>query len=303
MRTEVWKSCIMAVISILSAIAIVSIMINDLTQNKFFTGIKKSLLICETFFFRGSTYFVQRTDEHGYKDIFHNFYHLFVFLFAVTTFCGLKTWQQMKRINKVESPRTPNVVFPDVSRINSDNSCTNLFKFVINYGFYKFGIEITLTVLLIVILVRLDIFAVPYIFWFILLTFRNREKVEISWMFASIFVLISIVAQSCLLILVSTFEECSPKPLGAAYGLRTLVLFLIKSLHSLYASPGVMTWDFVLLLLMSAQVCSCDSRPAADQMSSLNMFSLFSADGVQNGEIKRSFESLRRRWQQQINSE
>lgn len=250
MRTEVWKSLITSIISILSANYIIGVMFINLmhkngTQNK-------DLRICKT---------VDTSDLvnlffniRGDGDIFQNIEMLFVFLVTVTAFCGLKIRQESKRIKEGEATKT-HVIFSDVSRINSDDSFSNLLKFVANYGFYKVGIEITLIMIIIVVFIRGDIFTIPYIFWFILLTFRNREKVRNLWFVATIYVWLSITIQSCALVLVSIFNMCLPNPDNQVeHGFNTITMLIIKSIVSLYANPKVLVCDFILLVLMTSQV-------------------------------------------------
>ena len=42
-----------------------------------------------------------------------------------------------------KSPRTPSVVFPKIKRADADKDIAHLLKYLINYGFYRFGTEVT----------------------------------------------------------------------------------------------------------------------------------------------------------------
>lgn len=51
--------------------------------------------------------------------------------------------QTIKRIKMGKSPRTPSVVFPKIKRADADKDIAHLLKYLINYGFYRFGTEVT----------------------------------------------------------------------------------------------------------------------------------------------------------------
>lgn len=52
--------------------------------------------------------------------------------------------QTIKRIKMGKSPRTPSVVFSKIKRADADKDIPHLLKYLINYGFYRFGIEVCL---------------------------------------------------------------------------------------------------------------------------------------------------------------
>lgn len=42
-----------------------------------------------------------------------------------------------------DSPEIPNgIVFPETTRADADNGLKDCLKYLVNYGFYKFGIEV-----------------------------------------------------------------------------------------------------------------------------------------------------------------
>lgn len=50
--------------------------------------------------------------------------------------------QTIKRIKLGKSPQTPSVVFKKIKRSDADKDIPHLLKYLVNYGFYKFGIEV-----------------------------------------------------------------------------------------------------------------------------------------------------------------
>ncbi len=73
------------------------------------------------------------------------------------------------------------VVFQDVTRTLADKDFVHFLKYTINYGFYKFGVEICLIMLTISIANRGDIFSVFYCIWLLIFILLNRQGNEKTW--------------------------------------------------------------------------------------------------------------------------
>lgn len=172
----------------------------------------------------------------------------FAYIIAVTLFYALKYWQQEKRMGKGEPRATPSVVFNDISRENSDGSFVNLVKYFVNYGFYKFGIEITLIMFIVGFFTRLDTFTIFYTFWFIVLVYRKREKAEIFWSLAATSVFLSLVVQCLIVAVLFSVPDVNQLETEKIYK------FFEESITQLYKYPEIMTSDFILFMLMTSQV-------------------------------------------------
>lgn len=214
----------------------------------------------------------------------------YTLIFSLSVYCGIKVIQQMRRQEADQPAATPTVVFEDVSRLNADKNLGNLLKFLVNYGFYKFGMEVTLCWFIVIIFVRLDFVAVFYIFWFTLLVFRNRDHARRLWRFATFFVAIIIVIQCLLLALLVVFNSCHGRSFEA-----NKEYFAIGSIA--IESPKLLVLDFILLTFMTCQV-------------SLNFFTLsheltaifISAQSISRRGDDGSFATLRRGRQQPAHS-
>lgn len=66
----------------------------------------------------------------------------------------------------------PKIIFPDVTRDMADKCLANMLKYLTNFVFYKFGIELTFIVLLVLIGRRMDMVALIYVVWLYVL-FRS----------------------------------------------------------------------------------------------------------------------------------
>lgn len=186
--------------------------------------------------------------EFSYKGIMT----YIAYIMAVTIYFAIRLRQKGKRRKTGESKEAPTVVFEHVSRLDADKSFGQLMKFLVNYGFYKFGFELTLCVFVIVIFTHDDIFVIPYLFWLVILVFRNREKAEPLWKTATLFVLALIITQ-CLIIIIIKAVHIIIKSCNINGTNEALELFY-KAFKSLYERPDILVADFLLLMLMAMQV-------------------------------------------------
>lgn len=65
-------------------------------------------------------------------------------------------------------------VFPDFHHSHFDRSLKNAIQFLIDYGFYKFGLEITMIAIGIDIFNRMDALAAIQCFWLVLFALNKR---------------------------------------------------------------------------------------------------------------------------------
>ncbi|CAL8113936.1 unnamed protein product [Orchesella dallaii] len=109
-------------------------------------------------------------------------------IFVVTVQAVVQIRQKYQRfVNQSPEPGA-GILFEDVKRKDADISLIQCTKFLLNYGFYKFGVEITLITLVAVIGTRLDIFSVLYSFWLIPMFCMRREKLATVWLPFIIFI-------------------------------------------------------------------------------------------------------------------
>lgn len=89
----------------------------------------------------------------------------------------------------------PKVLFPRVTRFDADKDLPHLIKYLFNYAFYKFGVEVTLLMLAILITARLDAIAVLYAIWLCILFATSRGTKQRFWPIFQSFIVILIVIQ------------------------------------------------------------------------------------------------------------
>ncbi|XP_052758554.1 piezo-type mechanosensitive ion channel component [Galleria mellonella] len=106
----------------------------------------------------------------------------YIGLIAVFTFYSLVTYrQQSKREMGLLPKGKDKVMFPEVTRKEADIDMIHCIKYLINYGFYKFGVEITLMCLMGVIGSRMDVYAVVYAGWLLALVSMRRARQARVW--------------------------------------------------------------------------------------------------------------------------
>ncbi|XP_059060607.1 piezo-type mechanosensitive ion channel component-like, partial [Achroia grisella] len=106
----------------------------------------------------------------------------YIGLIAVFTFYSLVTYRQQSKRELGLLPKDKDkLMFPEVSRKEADLDMIYCIKYLINYGFYKFGVEITLMCLMGVIGSRMDVYAVVYAGWLLALVSLRRARQARLW--------------------------------------------------------------------------------------------------------------------------
>lgn len=180
-------------------------------------------------------------------------YLLYIMLVSAHSCLGL--WQTIKRIKKNKPARTPTVVFKSIRRSDADRDIPHLIKYLINYGFYKFGIEICLMGYVLVVGARMDIVACCYATWMLFLYNLQREEARKVWSYATIFILVSIPVQYLSLIGLPP-GLCWDYPWSSVKVLQDFNIFAFLPENTLAFKEKVklLLLDFVLLLLMCRQL-------------------------------------------------
>lgn len=63
-------------------------------------------------------------------------------IFLATVMAVVRVRQLYKRQLSGEPVSRPHIMFPDIQRSHADHDLRSCFKYLLNYGFYKFGIEV-----------------------------------------------------------------------------------------------------------------------------------------------------------------
>ncbi|XP_033122825.1 piezo-type mechanosensitive ion channel component 2-like isoform X4 [Anneissia japonica] len=101
-------------------------------------------------------------------------------------------WEQGKPIPK------DGIIFEGVNRANADEGLLNMLKFLANYGFYKYGLEISYIMVVITVCIRLDLFSVIYMTFLLIMIFLDRKVVMVIWPIFLIVLAILLPVSYCL---------------------------------------------------------------------------------------------------------
>ncbi|XP_070133369.1 piezo-type mechanosensitive ion channel component isoform X7 [Drosophila bipectinata] len=123
-------------------------------------------------------------------------YMVIVTLHAVIT---LRQLQMRVKIGALNAPPTK-LLFPHIVRADAEKDLVGLVKYLLNFGFYKFGIEISLIALVSTITYRQDIVAVVYALWLVVLLLLRRSQCAKIWGVFQAFFAISILTQYIVLV-------------------------------------------------------------------------------------------------------
>ncbi|XP_063215481.1 piezo-type mechanosensitive ion channel component-like [Bacillus rossius redtenbacheri] len=138
-----------------------------------------------------------KVDEHiSFLDLFY-FYAGLIAAFLLRA-CArhrmafVLTVEQAATGQKVKAPT---VMFPKIYRLNADKSLPHFLKFLVNYGFYKFGVEFCLVTIVWLMAVRLDVYAVVYGLWLCIMVYLPRRVLARVWTAFVVFVALIISFQ------------------------------------------------------------------------------------------------------------
>ncbi|XP_045536669.1 piezo-type mechanosensitive ion channel component isoform X2 [Papilio machaon] len=106
----------------------------------------------------------------------------YIGLIAVFTFYSLVSYRQKNIRDRGLLPSgAEKLMFPEITRKEADKDLIHCIKYLVNYGFYKFGVEICLICLMGVIGSRMDVYAAVYAGWLLALVSCARARLARVW--------------------------------------------------------------------------------------------------------------------------
>lgn len=178
-----------------------------------------------------------------------------LYILLVSTHSMMILRQTIKRITENKPARTPTVVFKNIKRADADRDIPHLLKYLVNYGFYKFGIEICLIANVTVVGYRMDIVACCYACWLYFIYNLQREQARKIWSYMIVFILVSIPVQYLSLIGLPP-GLCWEYPWNQVSFLEdfNIYAFLPERTFEFKAKSKLLLLDFVLLSLLCRQL-------------------------------------------------
>lgn len=118
-----------------------------------------------------------------------------VYIVLVTVHAVVTLRQTIHRIRHGQPVHSVKLLFPNILRAHADKDLPHFIKYMANYGFYKFGIEVCLVTLTYVIGKRMDIYALLYAFWLCAMFALTRDKLAKIWNLLKWFLTVAILVQ------------------------------------------------------------------------------------------------------------
>lgn len=253
-KSERSKIFILRIISFLSMVVLMAIMFRELSllfvDSK--TPDSKSSCIIEAKQFFGSRFVIRKFKEwFNLKEsdtLYQKIELYFAIIISFTIFHGFKMIQKTIRFKQMKPKAVPIQIFDD----NENHvDATFFFKFLIDFGYRSFGVELTLLAFFIVIFARLDIVSFFYVPFLVILCFKNRQKLQRFWLAMSIATCILILFQCLIIGFFIIFETCQTVRLIIEDYSFKLVFYTIRHLRE---NPWIIAYDFLLLVILSCQV-------------------------------------------------
>ncbi|XP_041451232.1 piezo-type mechanosensitive ion channel component isoform X3 [Drosophila obscura] len=144
------------------------------------------------------------------------------------------------------------VLFPNISRQDAERDFAGLIKYLLNYSYFKFGLEITLIGLVSTIALRRDLLALTYAIWLILLLSLNRMQCARIWELFQLYFVLSIFVQY-LYLLNFPPNLCAESSKDSPYVNSTNTIWRMLDESSKFFYKSKLMLDFIVLLLISRQ--------------------------------------------------
>ncbi|XP_052124815.1 piezo-type mechanosensitive ion channel component isoform X3 [Frankliniella occidentalis] len=160
--------------------------------------------------------------------------------------------QTYKRSLRGRSISTPQYMFPRITRADADKNILNCVKYILNYGFYRFGIEICMVAMVALIGTRVDFYAMLHAIWLLAMFAMKRERIARLWTPYISFIIICLIIQYIMVVDVPP-SLCVDYPWDMSDMLKGLQewMFLPDPINK--PEIGKIACDFILLMFVSCQ--------------------------------------------------
>ncbi|XP_076272842.1 piezo-type mechanosensitive ion channel component-like isoform X2 [Rhynchophorus ferrugineus] len=197
-----------------------------------------------------------RQSQFGWRYVdFEGIKWSFVLAAAVSLYRVVGLRQRHYRLARGVSTRMPETLFPDVDYRNCHDSTGNMIRFLVNYGYYRFGIELSAIVATIVLYVRMDLFSIIISIFLLVLLGRPRRFVIKMWFVVMLLLLVMVPFQYLMTLgFWPTFWDNTLTLYWNANDTMIRVQQFINQMNLVHPPKAKkLIFDFLLLLCMSRQ--------------------------------------------------
>ena len=184
-------------------------------------------------------------------DIFIYIGKYLIILLILTINSVITLRQQIHRKRYGVDTNEEKILFFTVQRADADKNFVYLTKFLFNYGFYKFGLELCIFSMIILIGNRMDLLSLIYALFVMSWSLLRRSTVAKFWPFFTIAIMISIPLQYLLSLGIPSIL-CIEYPWYTVIDPQIRLWLYLPDYR--YPPPGyLIMYDFIVLLLASRQ--------------------------------------------------
>ncbi|XP_050309997.1 piezo-type mechanosensitive ion channel component isoform X2 [Anthonomus grandis grandis] len=175
-----------------------------------------------------------------------------IYILIVTLYSVILVRQYYYKLARGKPTTRAFFMFPRITRVHADRSLKDMLKYLANYAYFKFGVEISFMATVAVIAIRMDLYAVFYAIWLVALYSLKRSTLSKVWVFYVLFTAILLPIQYFMAIgLPPTLCIEYPWNSNPMYIRLQEWAFLMNDKYQPNANRLI--WDFLLLFFISRQ--------------------------------------------------
>ncbi|XP_069698529.1 piezo-type mechanosensitive ion channel component-like [Periplaneta americana] len=181
-------------------------------------------------------------------------FRFYLTVIALATSNAIIAARKMYKYGQSSDLHTPlGIIFPNIERKHADRDILSAVKYFLNYGFFKFGVEVCLTMNVILISKRMDMYSIIHLIWLCVLTFLNRRNQEKIWNIYQCFLVALIPLQYAMIVGLppSLCIEYPWENSSEVYGNLQQWMLLPDNYYP--PSAYKLIYDFILLMLVFQQ--------------------------------------------------
>ncbi|XP_036224300.2 piezo-type mechanosensitive ion channel component isoform X2 [Bactrocera oleae] len=176
-----------------------------------------------------------------------------IYMIVVTLHAVVSLRQfQMRAMEDNGAKAETKVLFPATDRTKAETNLKSMIQYLFNYGFYKFGQEISLIMLVTTIAYRQDIVAIFYVIWLAVLLMFSRTRRSSVWGIFQVFIALSIFLQYLILLGLPP-SLCIDYPWENSRFSAPIQGWLLLPGGMHYDHTKKLIFDFLLLLIVTRQ--------------------------------------------------
>ncbi|VBB29694.1 unnamed protein product [Acanthocheilonema viteae] len=200
-------------------------------------------------------------------------YGLIVALLALALQAVVIYRQQHKRLLCRATAPPRGLVFPEANPKKWDTNLIDMIKFFFNYGFYKFGLELSMMMMVVVAWIRMDLLATFLLIWLMVFVFSCRVTCRCLWPVFLLYLAVLFPLQYAFYVGLPPslcFDYPWSRWLSNSLQNDNLIFWLDLASYRFNLDVGKSIADFLLLLMVACQEYAFRSEcssPAGDNDS------------------------------------